>query len=131
MILFHIILCLIGAAYSKAQMDYIADSGEKSREWKNKYKLINGELQKPKNHWWYFNMYKPKYQERFPYSTTILAFTTDRWHWWQFAMLRYFYLAIAHAFSDNGWCQLLLTFIIFPIVLGVVFEIVYTIKRKK
>lgn len=127
----HILLCLIGAGYAKGRMDYIADSGEKGKEWKNKYKLIDGKLQPPTNQWWYLNLYKPKYQEKFPFSTTVLVFLTDRWHWWQFAMLRYFYFAIAHSFVDDLKYQLLLTFIVFPIILGVTFELVYKCKKEK
>lgn len=127
----HILLCLIGAGYAKGRMDYIADSGEKGKEWKNKYKLTDGKLQPPINQWWYLNLYKPKYQEKFPFSTTVLVFLTDRWHWWQFAMLRYFYFAIAHSFVDDLKYQLLLTFIVFPIILGVTFELVYNCKKEK
>ena len=49
----HIILCLIGAGYAKGRLDYIADTGQKVDDWKNKYKLVNGTLQEPKRHWWY------------------------------------------------------------------------------
>jgi hypothetical protein len=127
----HIFLCLIGAGYAKGRMDYIADSGEKGKEWKNKYKLVKGKLLPSTNDWWYLNLYKPTYQEKFPFSTTVFVFLTDRWHWWQFAMLRYFYFAIAHSFVDDFIYQLLLTFIVFPIILGVTFELVYKCKKEK
>ena len=55
----HIFLCLIGAGYAKGRMDYIADSGEKGKEWKNKYKLVKGKLLPSTNDWWYLNLYKP------------------------------------------------------------------------
>lgn len=127
----HIFLCLIGAGYAKGRMDYIADSGEKGKEWKNKYKIVKGKLLPSTNDWWYLNLYKPTYQEKFPFSTTVFVFLTDRWHWWQFAMLRYFYFAIAHSFVDDFIYQLLLTFIVFPIILGVTFELVYKCKKEK
>lgn len=33
--------------------------------------------------WWYFGLIKPKYKERFPFSTTILVFMTDSWHFYK------------------------------------------------
>jgi hypothetical protein len=59
-----------------------------------------------------------------------MVFVTDRWHWWQFAMLRYFYLTIAYGVADNFIHQMLLAFVVFPIVLGVTFELVYKCKKK-
>jgi hypothetical protein len=125
-----IFFCLIGAGYAKGRMDFLADTGEKGKEWKNKYKLINGKLQPPNNHWWYFGLYEPNYQEKFPFSSTSLVFLTDRWHWWQFAMLKYFYFAVSFSITNNLWYQFLLTFIVFPIIVGVTFELVYKCKRK-
>ena len=127
----HIILCLIGAGYAKGRLDYIADSGQKGDDWRNKYKKLDGNLVETKSHWWYFGLYKPKYQERFPFSTTLFRFLTDRWYWWQFAMLRYFYLAIAHGVADNFIYQLILAFIIFPIIIGVTYNMVYKCKQTK
>lgn len=128
--LFYVIACLIGAGYAKGRLDHIADTGQKDAEWRNKYKKEDGKLVKPTNHWWYFGLYKPTYQEKFPFSSTVFVFVTDRWHWWQFAMLRYFYLAIAHGVTENIMYQLLLSFVLFPIVLGITFEMVYKCKKK-
>lgn len=33
--------------------------------------------------WWYAGLYRPKYAERYPYSSTLLVWTTDREHLWQ------------------------------------------------
>jgi hypothetical protein len=128
--LIHVILCLIGAGYAKGRLDHIADTGQKGAEWKNKYKQKDGQLIPSGNHWWYFGLYKPNFQEKFPFSSTVMVFVTDRWHWWQFAMLRYFYLAIAYGVADNFIHQMLLAFVVFPIVLGVTFELVYKCKKK-
>ena len=70
----HIILCLIGAGYAKGRLDYIADSGQKGDDWRNKYKKLDGNLVETKSHWWYFGLYKPTYDEylnKLPY---------DLWH---------------------------------------------------
>ena len=53
--------------------------------WKNKWKLDDkGKLIPQKNRpWYYLQIYKPEHQERFPYSSTFLVFTTDAWHFFQ------------------------------------------------
>ena len=107
-------------------MDAIVDSGVKTDEWRNKY-----DFNKNKNHWWYFGLYKPKYSERFPFSTTILVSLTDKWHRAQLIMLRFMYLAVAVAFTQKIFLILLLSFVIFPIVVGIPFEIIYTKNKKK
>lgn len=33
-----------------------------------------------KSPWYYLGLYKPDYVEKFPYSSTVLVFTTDGWH---------------------------------------------------
>jgi len=45
--------------------------------WKNKYKVP---LSPYKKKWYYFNLYAPSLEERFPFSTTCLVFITDAWH---------------------------------------------------
>lgn len=43
-------------------------------------------LKKPEKKWYYFGFY-PEYKERFPYSSTILVWTTDAWHLFKALML--------------------------------------------
>ena len=51
--------------------------------WKNKWKLdSNGDLIPYGLKWWHFGIY-PKYEERFPYSSTILVWLTDPEHFFQ------------------------------------------------
>lgn len=114
------------AGYSKGKMDAIADEGIKSLDWRNKYDISKTYF----NHWWYFGLYKPKYSEKFPFSSTALVFLTDRWHRWQFYMLRCFYLTIALPISANIITLLLLSFIIMPIIVGLFFEGSYNHARK-
>ena len=61
-----------------------------SQSWKNQWKwpleAFTG--------WWYFGLYKPKYQEHFPYSTTMLVMFTDAWHLAKAMMLLFVGLAI-------------------------------------
>lgn len=49
--------------------------------WTAKYKYP---FKPAPKHWWYFGLYKPKYRERYIYSSTILVFTTDLEHLTQF-----------------------------------------------
>jgi len=67
---------LMLAAFFKGRLDAVADEDIKDAEWVNKYDFTkSGETK----HWWYFGLYKPKFPERFPFSTTALVFLTDRW----------------------------------------------------
>lgn len=121
-------LCFMAAAYFKAHMDAIDDTGIKSSEWKNKYQL--DEWDRPlfthkKNHWWYFGLYKPRYAEKFPFSTTALVFLTDRWHSYQMFTYRFLYMGASFGYTKNLWTVFFLTFVVFPIVVGVIFEIFY------
>lgn len=120
------IFFLILAGIAKGYLDAIADKGIKADEWKNKY-----DFDKTVNHWWYFGLYKPKYSEKFPFSTTILVSLTDKWHRAQLFMLRFMYLAVAVAFTQSLFMIILLSFVVFPIVVGIPFEIIYTKNKKK
>ena len=113
------------AGVFKGMMDAISDNGVKKSEWKNKY-----DFSKVKNHWWYFGLYTPKYSEKFPFSTTALVFLTDKWHLMQMIMLRFIYIAISVLITKSLLYDILLSFIIFPIILGIPFQITYNIKRK-
>ena len=46
--------------------------------WINKYN--ESKLACNKAPWYYLGLYKPRYTERFPFSTTFLVFITDGWH---------------------------------------------------
>jgi hypothetical protein len=129
------IIFLIFAGLCKGKLDAIADNGTKDKEWANKWKNINEGWDKKylkRYHWWYFGLYTPsQHLEKFPFSSTILVFLTDTWHLYQFLMLRYFYLAISVLLTQNILLILFFSFILFPIVVGIPFEIVYTKNKKK
>lgn len=85
------VICIMIAAISKALCDTIQFKFEFSKlkslgnwwnprkSWELKYKYY---LKLTKKHWWYLGLYKPTYDEKFAYSTTILVFLTDAWHLW-------------------------------------------------
>ena len=122
-----LILILIAAGVAKAWSDSLADEEMKALDWDNKYDLTKSGTS---NHWWYFGLYKPKYAEKFPFSSTVFVFITARWHLSQFIMLRCFYLAIAISLTSSLFWILTLVFVGFPIVLGISFESFYSRLRK-
>jgi len=123
-----IIALLASAGHCKGRLDAIADEGIKGVDWHNKYDYTKPSTTK---HWWYLGLYKPKFPEKFPFSTTVLVFLTDRWHRWQFFFLSCFYLAISLPISGNLFTLIILSFIVFPIIVGVFFEPSYQNYREK
>jgi hypothetical protein len=47
------------------------------QSWKNQWEQP---LQPSTKYWYYFGLYKPRYQEKYPFSSTFLVWTTDAWH---------------------------------------------------
>jgi hypothetical protein len=121
-------LLLIAAGHFKGRLDAIADEGVKSLDWPKKYNFTKPFITK---HWWYFNLYTPKYPERFPFSSTALVFLTDRWHYNQFLMLRCFYLSIAFMMPFSFIYQLIIAFAIMPVLVGLSFEVSYNKYRDR
>jgi hypothetical protein len=123
-----IISALMLAGHFKGRMDAYTDTGIKTNDWPNKY-----DFTKPgnKKHWWYFGLYTPKFPEKFPFSTTMLVFLTDRWHEAQFFMLRSFYVAVSLAVTSSFWWGLILTFVVFPMIVGLFFEVSYQTKKEE
>lgn len=119
-------LFLIIAGVAKAWADALTDEQIKALDWTNKYDFTKLDIL----HWWYLGFYKPAYPEKFPFSSTILVFLTDRWHLSQFIMLRCFYAAITMSITTDLFWVLILIFVIFPVVLGVSFEAFYSCLRK-
>jgi len=131
-ILIAIITLLFLAGMAKGSSDAIADEGIKSSEWKRKYDFTK----QPGREWWYLKLYKPEFPEKFPFSTTLLVFLTDRWHLSQFIMLRCFYTIIAINLFSNIWAILFVVLIAFPMITGFGFEAMYQqfrncLKNKK
>lgn len=124
---------LAAAGHFKGKMDAIADEGEKGRDWYKKYSTTEPEriTSNGTTHWWYLGLYKPTFPEKFPFSSTILVFLTDRWHRAQFFMLKCFYLAISLCMSDSWTVILLSTLVLMPVIVGVFFEASYDEMRRK
>jgi len=82
-----------------------------NKSWLNKWEMIDryvGPFKCTSNPWYYLWLYRPKYIERFPYSSTVLVFLTDPWHFFKFVMLTCFessVVLIVLEFTDfkNVW----------------------------
>lgn len=72
-----ILLSLAVVAVCKAYADILEEKGDKDYTWHSKYDYKTPVL---KNHWWYFGLYTPTFNERFPFSSTLLVSLTDNWH---------------------------------------------------
>lgn len=85
----------IVAGWCKGRADAIQhDPYYRDKEWKRKWKL-NGDfpvsyLNTKNPHWWYAGIYHTNgyVVERFPFSSTILVFLTDKWHLMNFVQYR-------------------------------------------
>jgi hypothetical protein len=80
-VLFWLLYGIIKAFYDLCTHNKL---GEYSMDntWKNKYKTNkDNQLTEYKGMaWYYLGLYKPKYQENFPFSTTLLVMFTDLYH---------------------------------------------------
>jgi hypothetical protein len=92
---------------------------------------------------WYLWLYKPKYREAFPYSSTALVFLTDYWHKMQFYFLNTTFIGnvLVYICIDNllkytelvglykDGVKLVICFILIRIVYLLSFNPVYDKKR--
>lgn len=124
------IFFFIIASYFKGQMDYILFK-KNNPQWKKKWKLTPAGKLIPyeKKDWYYFGIY-PKFKESFPYSSTLLVFFTDKWHFYQFVFLRCFYLALG--FQLFVWyIAIISALVLFPLLYGAAFYFAYERKTKR
>jgi len=106
---------------------YNLDWWNKGRSWKKKWKLNSSETQpipNDKKPWYYLGLYKPKYVERFPYSSTVLVSYTDGWHFLQLIQFTIIQLALAIAVG-NSLFSIAILFMLFKVTFSVVFEMTY------
>lgn len=103
------------------------DWWNKGRSWKMKWKINDREsypLINEKRPIYYLGLYKPKYIEKFPYSSTILVSFTDGWHLLQLIQFSILQLTLAVLISEN-FIETLLNFIVIKTVFSIVFELTY------
>lgn len=113
--------------------------------WVLKYKhekdVVNGEkhldylipIGGPTKHWWYLGLHTTDYPEKFIFSSTILSFLTDGWHFFNFTKLRAIYTLVALGAWDydcmlfgSKWLgAIAIVFILCPIIVGLIFQPLY------
>lgn len=126
-----LLLCLLVYAVSKAICDII-HQGKPSvlpktnwwnrDSWMNKWDTI---WPVNFNHWWYFGFYTPQYKEKFMFSSTILVFLTDAWHFFEWVKHRAIHVGLGYLISRDLWQFMVLSFIIFPIFSSQIFHYSY------
>jgi hypothetical protein len=122
-----ILLLVVAAGIFKGRMDALADEEMKTIDWHRKYDFTR----EHRCHWWYLGIINPRFPEKFPFSSTLLVFLTDRWHMNQFFMQRCLFLAIGLLITPKIILSIFVAFVLFPIIMGVPFESVYTWYRKQ
>lgn len=103
------------------------DWWNKGRAWKRKWKLNHSESKPLPNDirpWYYLKLYKPKYIEKFPYSSTALVGFTDGWHLLQNIQFSLVFLGKAILLFDDP-LNIILAFIVMKTIFSFSFEIVY------
>lgn len=99
--------------------------------WKRKWKKAPGGKILQKNHkslWYYLWMYKPRYKERFPYSSTALVWMTDGWHLAQTLYLTSWQIIVAMEVNITNW---FFDLILVKLIHNIVFETFYTKWKTK
>ena len=123
------LICVVGiinALLDSSALDRFKNRWwNKSNSWKNKWKLVNGELVKSKTSpWYYLHLYTPMYIERFPYSSTILVSYTDGWHLLKNLQYSIIFFIISMLYY-NTFIEILISFICLKIIFSLSFEILY------
>lgn len=94
----------------------------KSNSWLDKYK---NPLQPYKYiPWYYFGTIKPEYRERFPFSSTALAFLTDFWHLSQFIFLNFLFISISINIG-NDFYSMVSCFLGIRLLYAILFNLFY------
>jgi len=139
-----LVLLVFLSGYFNGIMDYIKKFNLDSESWKNKWKwnqiFINNEHPMGmsrtllmKSPWYYFGLFKPEYEEKFPYSSTILVFLTDDWHfkkWLTFLCYELIVSLLIVSYEDLPlWC-VFIGIAILKTVRGLGFSLKYDKKLK-
>jgi len=133
-IVFISIMLFIAGLFN-GRMDYIKLHQLDSESWKNKWNwntISNTGFGYTKlYHWWYFGLFKPKYQEKFPYSSTILVFITDEWHlrkWMMFCCIEVIIVFIFTQYNHLHWWYIPIGVIALKAFRGLGFTLIYDKK---
>jgi len=96
--------------------------------WYRKWKITDQGLiipnHKNKAKWYYLWVYRPNFVEAFPYSSTLLVFTTDAFHLFKSIRLNALFIALTVAFQFKLEDSIII-FLIFRAIYGVTFELLF------
>lgn len=113
------LLLIVVAGVMKGKADTIAHDGMGDM-WKGKYAMPL--LVQHHMPWYYFGLYKPRYKERYWYSSTVLVFLTDKWH--RYNWIQYRCVDVAIAVWVPGW-DAVWVLVMLPVCRGVGFALSY------
>ena len=74
--------------------------------------------------WYYFGLYQPIRAEKFPYSSTMLVWVTDGWHFFNFITYTAYELMPGYLLYGWSWKTLVCAMTI-KIIRGIAFSIFY------
>jgi len=120
------ILMLVVYGWAKKVSDKEVTSGNVKDTWLYKYALtLSGNPARlTKLPWYYFRVYKPKYEEAFPFSSTLLVALTDKWHFHN--SIQIWAMAAGMGVLAYGFsCMALAAIVAVKVIVGVTFEILY------
>lgn len=116
----------------KGLRDFVAFKTTKNRPentWKNKY----SEPLKPTTvaPWYYMWIYKPSYKEKYPYSSTLLVFLTDKWHLYE--SIRGFLVSssISIMYTEDFSIKTVCLIVIVQIIRVIGFHSTYTTMKRQ
>jgi hypothetical protein len=128
----NILALLFFAGLCNGRMDYIKIPGKGTDRWKNKWELDeNGNTKPAKYYWYYFGLFTPEHEEKFIYSSTMLVFITDEWHWKKWLCFACIEMAISYLFIkafDLPWWLVPLLVLLSKGIRGLGFNLIYEKK---
>lgn len=139
LLIINIAFVALLAGYWNGCMDWIKFNSLDSESWKNKWYVVRDYSKKDKpliflpyrKRWYYFGLHTPKYKERFPFSSTILVFLTDQWHFKKWCMFLCYEFALSSVivyYESLTWWGVLVGILVLKIVRGLGFTLKYDKK---
>ena len=125
-------ILLFFAGYFNGWMDFIKKLNLDSESWLNKWELDHDGKRIPVIYdWYYFGLFKTKYEEKFPYSSTILVFLTDQWHfkkWCMFLCIEFLFMLLLWHYEGFAWYFMPVGIILMKAIRGLGFTSKYDKK---
>jgi len=84
--------------------------------------------------WYYLWLHKTQFNEKFPYSSTVLVFVTDGWHFLKWVLFTIYEIIIVYLLYPSfnfEWYWFPLGVLILKILRGIGFNVVFEYKRNE